>query len=225
MLVRQCYTKSIVLSYGKIKVPILHKGMIEMSDTTIGVSNDVKSRLERVKVESGQTYDEVVDDLLEQNLDIDIEDLDEYAVEKHERVEKTRATVVGILEALNEADMIDEAVELIESLTQPSMLTEHREVVDYLIEKSKNGQDVNEVDRLLARMVIETEGSRETESPAAEIARGLFTDTTIAERSTKQQSSVETSTRVVDEEPPSENDGQSDKSIPTVSTGKSDKEG
>lgn len=159
-----------------------------MADTTIGVSNEVKARLEPVKEEWGaSSWNEFIDDLVEKNLDINLEDLDQVTVEKRERVEQTRATVAGVLEALDEADMVDEAVDLIKELSQQRMLAEHRRIVDHLIEKSKNGEEVNEVDRLLARMVIETEGIRDQETPAAEIARGLFNESTTAERTTKQQ--------------------------------------
>lgn len=159
-----------------------------MADTTIGVSNEVKDRLEPLKKEWGaNSWDEFMDDLVERNLDVEIENLDDVTVEKRERVEQTRATVAGVLEALDEAGMVDEAVDLIKELSQQRMLAEHRRIVDHLIEKSREGEEVNKVDRLLARMVIETESTRDQETPAAEIARGLFNESTTAERTTTQQ--------------------------------------
>lgn len=172
-----------------------------MADTTIGVSNEVKDRLEPVKEKWGaNSWDEFMNDLVEKNLDIEIEDLDDAAVEKRERVEQTRATVAGVLEALDEADMVDEAVDLIKELSQQRMLAEHRRIVDHLIEKSRKGEEVNEVDRLLARMVIETEGIRDQETPAAEIARGLFNESTTAERTTTQEVSPSSEVSDSDEE-------------------------
>lgn len=130
---------------------------------------------------------EFLDELVKENVEIDPEDLDEVTVEKREQIEQTRATVVGVLEALDEANMVDEAVDIIKELSQQRMLAEHRRIVEHLIEKSKTGGEINEVDRLLARMVIETEGTRDQETPAAEIARGLFDESTTAKRETKQK--------------------------------------
>lgn len=163
---------------------------MQMSDTTIGVSDDVKARLEPVKEEWGApSWDAFMNDLVEQNVDIDPEQLDEVAVEKHERVEKTRATAVGVLEALDEADMVDEAVEIIKEMSQQRMLAEHQQIIEHFLEKSRNGDPPNEMDRLLARVIIKTEGVRDQETPAAEIARGLFNESTTAERTTRQEAS------------------------------------
>ncbi|SEP29193.1 hypothetical protein SAMN05216388_10676 [Halorientalis persicus] len=159
-----------------------------MADTTIGVSDEVKARLEPVKEEWGATsWDDFMDDLVEKNVDIDPEQLDGAAVEKHERVEKTRATAVGVLEALDEADMVDEAVEIIKEMSQQRMLAEHQQIVRHFLEKSRNGEPPNEMDRLLARIIIKTEGVRDQETVAAEIARGLFNESTTAERTTTQE--------------------------------------
>lgn len=159
-----------------------------MADTTIGVSDEVKARLEPVKEEWGaHSWDAFMDDLVEQNVDIDPEQLDEVSVEKRERVEKTRATAVGVLKALDEADMVDEAVEIIKEMTQQRMLAEHQQIIEHLLEKSRNGDPPNEMDKLLARIVIKTEGARDQETPAAEIARGLFNESTTAERTTTQE--------------------------------------
>jgi len=99
-----------------------------MSDTTIGVSDGVKDRLEPLKEEWGaHSWDAFMEDLVEQNVDIDLEQLDTVSVEKRERVENTRATAVGVLEALDEADMVDEAVEIIKEMTQQRMLAEHQQ--------------------------------------------------------------------------------------------------
>lgn len=172
-----------------------------MSDTTIGVSDDVKRRLEPVKEEWGaSSWNDFMNDLVRENVDIDPEELDEVTVEKREQVEQTRATVAGVLEALDEADMVDVAVDIIKELSQQRMLAEHRRVVDHLIEKSKAGGEVNEVDRLLARMVIETEGARDQSTPAAEIAQGLFDESTTVERTTSQEVSSKTEKASVDSE-------------------------
>jgi len=162
-----------------------------MADTTIGVSNEVKDRLEPVKEEYGApSWDAFLDDLVEQNVDIDLDQLDGVSEEKRERVEKTRATAVGVLTALDEADMVDEAVEIIREMTQQRMLAEHQQIIEHLLEKSRNGEPPNEMDRLLARVVIKTEGLRDQETPAAEIARGLFNESTTAERTTTREVST-----------------------------------
>ena len=161
-----------------------------MSDTTIGLSRDVKNRLEPIKDKSDATsWDEFMDRLVAENLGIEPEDLDEDTVERHERVEQTRATVVGVLEAVDEADMVDEVVEIITALSQQDMLAQNQQIIEHIMEKSNNDGKINEADRLLARMVMETESSREQASPAAAIAQGLFTERTTAERTTTEQNS------------------------------------
>lgn len=192
-----------------------------MSDTTIGVSDEVKNRLEPVKEEWGaRSWDDFMNDLVEENVDVDPEELDEVTVEKREQVEQTRATVAGVLEALDEANMVDEAVDIIKELSQQRMLAEHRRIVDHLIEKSKTGGEVNEVDRLLARMVIETEGTRDQETPAAEIARGLFDGSTTAERTTKQKVSSSGDQSGTDEESSHNQDESTIDSQISVSNGR-----
>lgn len=159
-----------------------------MSDTTIGVSDEVKARLEPVKEEWGAaSWDEFMNDLVRKNVDIDPENLDEVTVEKQERVEKTRATAVGLFEALDEADMIDEAVDIIKEMSQQRMLSEHQEIIQHFLEKSRNGEPPNQMDKLLARILINTESVRDQETPAAEIARGLFNESTTAEQITTQE--------------------------------------
>lgn len=165
-----------------------------MADTTIGLSNEVKSRLEPIKEEWGaSSWDEFMNDLIRDNVGIPPEQLDEVSVEKQERVEKTRATAVGLLEALDEADMVDEAVEIIREMCQQRMLAEHQKIIDHLLEKSREGEPPNEMDKLLARIIIQTEGGRDQATPAAEIARGLFNESTTAERSTTQELSSSSS--------------------------------
>lgn len=159
-----------------------------MAETTIGVSNEVKARLEPVMEEWGaSTWDEFMNDLIRENVDIDPENLDEVAVEKQERVEKTRATAAGLLKALDEADMVEEAVEIIKEMNQQRMLAEHQEIIQHFLEKSRNGEPPNEMDELLARILIKTESVRDQETPAAEIARGLFNESTTAEQITTQE--------------------------------------
>jgi hypothetical protein len=180
-----------------------------MSDTSIGLSREVKNRLEPVKDEhDASSWDEFMDDLVAENLNIAPEDLDEYTVEQHERVEQTRATIVGVLEALDEADMVDEVVEIITALSQQGMLAQNQEIVEHLIDKAKGDGEINEGDRLLARMVIETEGARNHESPAAEIARGLFaeTDTATAERTTTERQRTSENTGLEESESPQQQD-------------------
>jgi hypothetical protein len=164
-----------------------------MADTTIGLSDDTKSRLEPIKKEWGApSWDDFLNDLVESNVDINPEELDELTVEKKERVEKTRATAVGLLEALDEADMVDEAVDIIKEMSQQRMLAEHQQIIEHFLEKSRNGEPPNEMDELLARIIIKTEGVRDQETPAAEIARGLFNESTTAERTTTQEVSSST---------------------------------
>ncbi|WP_436927562.1 hypothetical protein [Halosimplex amylolyticum] len=58
---------------------------------------------------------------------------------KQERIEKTRATAVGLLEALDDADMVKQAVEIIKEMSQQRMLAEHQEIIHPVLEKSRNG--------------------------------------------------------------------------------------
>jgi hypothetical protein len=68
------------------------------------------------------------------------------------------------------------------------------------------------MDKLLARIIVKTESVRDQESPAAEIARGMFTESTTAERTTTQEVSSSSagqesgSSFSVDEEELSETD-------------------
>jgi hypothetical protein len=182
-----------------------------MADTTIGVSNEVKDRLEPVKEEYGApSWDAFLDDLVEQNVDIDLDQLDGVSEEKRERVEKTRATAVGVLTALDEADMVDEAVEIIREMTQQRMLAEHQQIIEHLLEKSRNGEPPNEMDRLLARVVIKTEGLRDQETPAAEIAKGLFNESTTAERTTTREVSTSGNPQTESDNSTDENDTSPD---------------
>ncbi|CQH65447.1 uncharacterized protein HHUB_6122 (plasmid) [Halobacterium hubeiense] len=181
-----------------------------MAETSIGVSEEVKARLEPVKEKWGSpSWNAFMDDLVEQNVDIDPEELDEVAVEKHERIEKTRATAVGVLEALDEADMVNEAVEIIKEMSQQRMLAEHQRIIDHFLEKSRNGEPPNEMDELLARVIIKTEGVRDQETPAAEIARGLFNESTTAERTTTQEVSSSTTDQTAAGESVMETDEES----------------
>lgn len=162
-----------------------------MAETTIGVSDETKSRLEPVKKEWGAaSWDEFMNDLVEKNVGIDPEQLDEVTVEKQERIKKTRATAVGLFEALDEADMVDEAVEIIKEMTQQRMLAKHQQIIEHFLEKSRKGEPPNEMDRLLARIIIKTEGVRDQKTPAAEIARGMFNESTTAERTTTREVSA-----------------------------------
>jgi hypothetical protein len=182
-----------------------------MADTTIGVSNEVKDRLEPVKEEYGApSWGAFLDDLVEQNVDIDLDQLDGVSEEKRERVEKTRATAVGVLTALDEADMVDEAVEIIREMTQQRMLAEHQQIIEHLLEKSRNGEPPNEMDRLLARVVIKTEGLRDQETPAAEIAKGLFNESTTAERTTTREVSTSGNPQTESDNSTDENDTSPD---------------
>lgn len=179
-----------------------------MAETSIGVSEEVKARLEPVKEEWGApSWNAFMDDLVEQNVDIDPEELDGVAVEKHERVERTRATAVGVLEALDEADMVDEAVEIIKEMSQQRMLAEHQQIIDHFLEKSRNGEPPNEMDKLLARVITKTESVRDQKTPAAEIARGLFNESTTAERTTTQEVSSSTSDQNAPKTSVTEEDG------------------
>jgi len=201
-----------------------HKGLTQMADTTIGVSKEVKARLEPVKDEWGApSWDAFMDDLVEQNVDIDPEELDEVAVENHERVEKTRATAVGVLEALDEADMVDEAVEIIKEMSQQRMLAEHQQIIEHFLEKSRNGEPPNEMDKLLARVIIKTEGVRDQETPAAEIARGLFNESTTAERTTTQE--ISSSSGRQDDDSHLDDEGETSNNSSPLFTGTEDVDG
>lgn len=168
-------------------------------NTTLGLKESTKQSLEPVKEASeATTWDEFVNGLVENNLDVSLEELEAQEVETHERVEQTRATVVGVLEAVDEADMTDEIVDIIKSLSEQNMLAQNQEILEHLMEKSRQGQPVNDVDRLLAQVVMETESSREAgQSPAAVIAQGLFSgkDRRTAERTrTERGESVQSTT-------------------------------
>lgn len=180
-----------------------------MAETSIGLSREVKNRLEPVKEEhDASSWNGFMDDLLSKNLGVKPEDLDEYTVEQQERVEQTRATVVGVLEALDKADIVDEVVEIIKALSQQNMLSQNQKIVEHLMEKAHAGGEINEADRLLARMVMETEGTRNHESPAAEIARGLFAgrDTARAERTTTERQTTSQNDDIPDTQPTSQHD-------------------
>lgn len=173
-------------------------------NTTIGLKESTKKELEPLKKESNAaSWDEFIEDLVDANLDISIEEVDSHEVETHERVERTRATVVGVLEAVDEADMTDDVVDIIKELSKQDMLAQNQEIIDHLIQKSKEGESVNDVDRLLANVVMETEGKRGPEqSPAAAIAQGLFTQTeqAAAERTTTERDSTSQNATVSESE-------------------------
>lgn len=163
-------------------------------DTTLGIKQSTKDSLEPIKKASdANTWDEFVDDLVEGTLNVSLEEIDSHEVERRERVEQTRAVVVGVLEAVDETDMTDEIVDLIKELTQQDMLATNQQIIDHLIEKSERGESINEVDRLLAKVVTDTEQSRGAEqSPAAAIAQGLFgeKEKAAAERMTTERETV-----------------------------------
>lgn len=168
-------------------------------NTTVGLKESTKDKLEPLKKESeAASWDEFINNLAAQNLDISAEELNAHEVETHERVERTRATVVGVLEAVDEADMTDEIVDIIKSLSEQDMLAKNQEIINHFIEKSKRGESINEVDKLLAEVVKETESERGPEqSPAAAIAKGLFTETeeATAERTrTERDATVQNAT-------------------------------
>lgn len=145
-------------------------------NTTLGLKKSTKKELEPIKEASeATTWDGFVNGIVEENLEVSIEELEAQEVETHERVEQTRATVVGVLEAVDDADMTDEIVDIIKSLSEQDMLAQNQEILEHLMEKSREGEPINDVDRLLADIVMETESSRGPEqSPAAAIATGLF---------------------------------------------------
>lgn len=172
--------------------------MIAMSEkrTTIGVKESTKRKLESLKEASdADTWDEFADMYANKTLDVSLEELEIEEAETHERIEQTRATVVGVLEAVDEAGMTDEIVGIIKSLSEQNMLAQNQDIVEHLMEKSRRGEPLNDIDQLLAQVVMETENSREGgKSPAAEIARGLFSskDQTTAERTqTKRDETIQ----------------------------------
>ena len=151
---------------------------------TIPVNPETKQRVDELKREAGaESFDELVVMMVEDNLDVSWEAME--VQETEERIERTRATVVAVLEAVDELDLTDEVLDIVKTLSQQNMLAKNQEIVDHLLEKAENETPLNEVDRLLAQIVMETEREREMEqTPAAEIAQGLFapTDQTTAER-------------------------------------------
>lgn len=150
----------------------------------IPVRPETKRRIDELKREAeAESFNELVVMMVEDNLDASWEALE--VQETEERIERTRATVVAILEAVEELDLTDEVLDIVKTLSQQNMLAKNQEIVDHLLEKSGKDAPLNEVDRLLAQIVMETEQEREKEqTPAAEIAQGLFspTDRTTAER-------------------------------------------
>ena len=168
-------------------------------NTTLGLKESTKRNLEPLKEASeATTWDGFVNGLVEDNLNVSLEEMEAQEVETHERVEQTRATVIGVLEAVDEADMTDEIVDIIKSLSEQNMLAQNQDILEHLMEKSRRGQPVNDVDRLLAQVVMETEGSRKAgQSPAAVIAQGLFSgkEHRAAERTrTEREETVESAT-------------------------------
>lgn len=185
---------------------------VEMADenTTLGLKKSTKEELEPIKEASeATTWDGFVNGIVEENLEVSMEELEAQEVETHERVEQTRATVVGVLEAVDDADMTDEIVDIIKSLSEQDMLAQNQEILEHLMEKSRKGEPINDVDRLLADIVMETESSRGSEqSPAATIAKGLFSgkEHAAAERTKTEREATVQSTAVSDEESDSEDD-------------------
>lgn len=150
-----------------------------------------------------------------------MEHCDQVEREQHERVEQTRATIIGVLEALDETDMTDEVLELAESLCQPNILAKNQEIIEHLLEKAESGEPLNEADKLLAEVVMRTEQERDGEqSPAAEIAQGLFaqTERTTAERTTSKKKTNPKEVTTSEEKSPATED-QEESSI-AVSTEK-----
>lgn len=177
-------------------------------NTTLGLKESTKKNLEPLKEESeATTWDGFVNGLVEDSLNVSLEEMEAQEVETHERVEQTRATVVGVLEAVDEADMTDEIVDIIKSLSEQNMLAKNQEILEHLMEKSRQGQPVNDVDRLLAEVVMETEGSRKAgQSPAAVIAQGLFSgkEHRAAERTRTEREETVGTASVSEENPDSD---------------------
>jgi len=162
-------------------------------ETSITVKREVKDALDKAKKESdANNWSEFVQGLAEEEIGID---WDEVGVrETEEKVGYTRATIVAILETVEEMDLTEDILDIVEMLGEQNMLAKNQEIVDYLLQKAKDGKPLNETDRLLAEMAIRIEESRdEKQSPAAEIAEGLFaeTDRATAKRRTKTESKKE----------------------------------
>jgi len=155
----------------------------------IPVAPETKRRADELKQASeAKSFDELVVKMMEDNLEVSWEEVE--LEESEETIQRTRATIVAVLEAVEELDLTEEVLDIVETLSQQDMLAKNQEIIDHLLEKARNDESLNAVDRLLAQIVMETERGREIEqSPAAEIAQGLFaeTDTTTAERTTTNQ--------------------------------------
>lgn len=174
-----------------------------MSDhKNIPVDPETHETIDRLKQETGsESFDAVVRDMAEENLDADWEDL--TVEQREQRLEQTQTTIVAIIEAVDEYDLTEDVLDILKSLSQQDMLAKNQEIVGHLMRKAEAGQEPNEMDRLLARIVIQTEQERDIEqSPAGEIAQGLFSgsDTTTATRTetTATRQSVEEDTDSVE---------------------------
>lgn len=183
--------------------------MTKHSGATIPVSPETKAALEPLKqeAENADTWDEFQRQLAEDELAVSWEDIETYETE--ERIERTRATVVAVFEAVDELGLTEDVLDIVKTLSQQDMLAKNQEIIDHLLEKAKNGESLNDVDRLLAGIVRETEAEREMkQSPAAEIAQGLFaeTDTTTAERKTTERHETARSATFTENEQPASED-------------------
>lgn len=125
------------------------------------------------------TVSEAVRRLINERNEFSIEDVSAVKAEEHQKIRETKTAAKGLLEALDEMDLLDDAKgiirDMIDELTEQDMLETNQDIVDYLLQSARDGDELTEFDRLLAEVVIETEQARDAaESPAAELARGLF---------------------------------------------------
>jgi hypothetical protein len=81
----------------------------------------------------------------------------------------------------------------------------------------------DEMDKLLARVIIKTEGVRDQETPAAEIARGLFNESTTAERTTTQE--ISSSSGRQDDDSHLDDEGETSNNSSPLFTGTEDVDG
>lgn len=185
--------------------------MTQNSGATIPVSPETKEVLEPLKEEAEgvDTWNEFQRKLAEGELEVSWEEIETQETE--ERIERTRATVVAILETVDELGLTEDVLDIVKTLSQQDMLAKNQKIIDHLIDKAKNNESLNEVDHLLAQIVMETEQEREIEqSPAAEIAQGLFaeTDTATAERTTTEQQKTTKSASLDEDESTEQDDEQ-----------------
>ena len=112
-----------------------------MSDNvTIAVSPETKAVYKRRKEQSEEadTLKEFMRMVAEDDLDVSWDEVE--IQDSEERIERTRADIVGILEAVEEFDLTEDVLDIVETLSRQDMLAKNQDIIDHLLQKSKAGE-------------------------------------------------------------------------------------